>query len=89
MTLVVLIVLVIQTVVSVFRYTMRLSAFYDARADALQIRDELKLTTTSETSFAQLVTTLSPDTYDFGRMPKSPVEHAVEIAKAMIEKTKK
>ena len=36
--------------------------------------------------FGKLVRELSPETYDFGKMPKSPADHAVDLAKAMIEK---
>ena len=82
-TLVVGLFIVLQLLISIFRYNMRLAAFYDARADALQLGGAA-----SETTFERLVQVLSPDAYDFGKAPKTPADQAVEIAKMIVSRSK-
>jgi hypothetical protein len=65
--------------VVLYRYNMRLAAFYDARADALRLADKLP-----DLRFDELVTSLSPDSIDFGRMPKSPADQVVALAREII-----
>jgi hypothetical protein len=65
---------------TLFRYNIRLAGYYDARADAL-----LLLTARlDEGAISKILTLLSPESYDFGKIPKSPAEHAVELAKEVV-----
>ena len=70
---VLLLVFLVQILTTLYRYNTRLSAFLDARADALQLAG------VGRTRFAQLVKLLSPDTVDYGRAPKSPARQAVAL----------
>ncbi len=66
----------VQILVSLYRYSMRLAAFYDSRADFLQVLDsEQKLTA------ATLADLLSSDKLEFSKTPSSPTEHAIQLAK--------
>lgn len=68
--------------VNLYRYSMRLAAFYDARGDALALMG-------SEADPERLeafVRSMAPDGLDFGRAPQSPSEQAVDIAKTLISK---
>lgn len=69
----------VSFLVNLYRYNMRLAAYYDARADALAL---FQLT---DLGLPELILALSPDGMDFGKMPRSPTDHAVELAKAMLE----
>ncbi len=60
---------------------MRLAAFYNARTDALELCASMGTRELDEKMFDQMVSTFSPDHYDFGKAPKTPVDHGVEIAK--------
>ena len=71
--------------VNLYRYNIRLAGYYDARADGLELID----LGVDETIFAKLVSSVSPEHYDFGKTPLSPAEHAVELAKTITEKTGK
>ena len=64
--------------VSLYRYNMRLSAFYDARADALYMMDFL------DVGFDRLAEALTPDTVDFGKQPRSPVDQVSTLARELI-----
>jgi hypothetical protein len=78
---VILLIFLVQTFISVFRYLTRLAAFYNARRDALTIC--AKVGSIRPSDFEKLVSTFSPESYDFTRS-KSPTEQAVELAKAML-----
>ena len=67
---------------SIFKYTARLSSFYYARLYSIYAMNDAM---TAE-NFAALVSVFSPDKLDFGRNPKSPVDIASEVAVAVASK---
>lgn len=69
--------------VRLYRYSARLASYYDARADALLLLGNAPF---SIAKFEKLVGALSPETYDFGRIPTSPTQQAVDLAKEVISK---
>ena len=83
---VLLIVFLVQTFISIFRYTTRLAAYYQARSDALALADKADVTIDD---LQKLTTLLSPEGYDFGRPPKNPAEQAVELAKTIVASQRK
>jgi hypothetical protein len=72
----------VSILVNLYRYNIRLSAYYDARADALSLIEG----PIQQSAFEKLVQTLSPDHHDVGRPPKLPTEYAVDIAKSLAGK---
>ena len=80
--IVLLLIFLVQILVSLYRYTYRLSAFYDARADALELLEpEEEITTETIEKIAVL---LSPGNINFGKTPQSPTAQAIDIAKEII-----
>jgi len=69
--------------VGMYRYSARLASYYDARADALVLLGDSPF---DIEKFEKLVGTLSPETYDFGRIPASPTDQAVALTKEMLTK---
>lgn len=59
----------LSLLVGVQRYTLRLSAFWNSRADAIALHPTL--TGAPSVDFDALVKSLAPDTYDFGPAPGS------------------
>jgi Fe2+ transport system protein B len=76
-----LIMFLVQTFITIFRYSMRLSAYYQARADALALADGAEITISD---LQRITSVLSPETYDFGKTPRTPTEQAVDLAKEII-----
>jgi hypothetical protein len=70
--------------VTLYRYSSRLAAFYDSRADALQLVP-IEAFDSAETSVA----VLGPDKLDFGKTPRSAIENAVDLAKEILKLRKK
>jgi hypothetical protein len=77
-TTILLIAFLVQILVSLYRYNTRLASYYDARADAVL------MTRFAGTEFDNLVELLSPDRFDFGRQPRSPMGNAVELAREIL-----
>ncbi|MBN3762027.1 hypothetical protein [Burkholderia sp. Ac-20365] len=77
---VLLLLFLVQILVTMYRYSIRLAAFYDARADILQLSPPF-----DSVQFAEIVSALSPDGLDFGREPKSPAQYAIDLAKEVIK----
>jgi len=75
-----LIIYLVQIFVGMYRYNTRMAAFYDARADAL----EMVGGTAHQADLAALVALLSADKLNFGREAKSPVEHATQLAGELV-----
>ncbi len=87
-TVIVLIVFLVQILVNLFRYGTRLAAFYEARADALDLAD-IHGYKPNPAEFHQLVTAFAPDNLDFGKSPRSPVDQAVEITRNLAATARK
>jgi hypothetical protein len=71
----------VNILVSVYRYSLRLAAHYDARADALTLSSALL-----DDSFYQLVQSLSPSGVDFGKLDRSPTEQLVDVARSALQR---
>ena len=65
-----------QILVTLQRYHSRMSAFYEARADALF----LARLDPDRYDIGRVVALLSPDAIDFGRLPRSPYDRVAEVA---------
>ena len=58
----VLLLFLVQILVTLYRYNIRLASYYDARADALQLANG-----SSREEFFKLVFAISPENLEFGR----------------------
>jgi len=75
------IVYAIGIMLNVYRYVMKMAAYHDARADALQLmhdRDDKEAT-----RFAKFAESLDAEKIDFGKSPKTPMHQIVDLAKAI------
>lgn len=77
--IVVLLLFLVQILVPLYRYNVKLAAFYDARADALTLVENQ-----STEELERLVCVLSPDVVDFSKPPESPTQQAFELVKEVI-----
>ena len=75
---VLLLIFLVQILLSVYRYSIRLETYYEARADALMLYNG-----SDEEQLERLVAALSPEKIEFGKSPASPTEHAVEAVKGV------
>jgi hypothetical protein len=83
---VLLIIFLVQTFITVFRYLTRLAAYYQGRVDSLQLAVDRGI---SIADLRELSSIFSPETYDFGKTPKSPSDQALDLAKAIITSVRK
>jgi hypothetical protein len=74
----VLLLFLVQILVPLYRYNIRLAAFYDARADAITLVENRP----SE-QLETLVSLLSAEAIDFGKSPVSPTQQALELVRDM------
>jgi hypothetical protein len=74
----------VTTIVAVYRYSMRLSAHYEACADALELSNGF-----IDARLNDLVRSLSPANIDFGKVPKTPIDQTVEILQSVLRQSKK
>ena len=79
----VLLIFLIQTFSTIFRYTMRLAAFYEARSDAIALCSGTAIPLNTG-NLLEVVRCLSPESYDFGRPPKLILNDAIDLAKAAL-----
>jgi hypothetical protein len=70
-----------QILITLYRYSTRVAAFYEARADALQIASEV-----DALSLKDLVDALSADKVDFGKSPVPPSQMVFDAVKSALEK---
>ena len=68
--------------VNLYRYNIRLSGYYDARADVLEL---LELGIDPDV-FEKLASSLSPQQYDFGKNPQTVIDQAVDLTKTLVNK---
>ncbi len=73
-----LLLFLVQILVSLYRYNIRLSAFYDARADALAVAKDVK-----KMKFSDIVDLTAPEKLDFVRQ-KAPTDQAIDIAREIL-----
>ena len=74
----------VQVLVSMYRYNTKLSAFYDARADVLEIVGKFE-----SVPLEYISEMLSPDSLDFSKEGKGPADQAVELTKHLLSKSGK
>jgi hypothetical protein len=73
---VLLLIFLVQILISVYRYSVRLQAYYDARADALLLAHQ-----DGAPELQQLVAIMSPERLGFGKPPATPTENMLEMIK--------
>ena len=78
---VLILIFLVQILLTTYRYTLRLAAFYDARADALELLGTLKAS-----DLAEVTRALAPDAVEFDAMPASPRQTVVDVAKDVLAK---
>ena len=81
---VLLLIFLVQILVTMYRYQVRLASYYDARADALDIAGKSNVNT-----LIQIIAALSPEGIEFGKVPKSPGENAVDLARNVLKLTER
>jgi len=67
---------------NLYRYNLRLAAFYDSRADVLELKRP------TDTDFSELITNFSPDHLNFGKPVQNPASQAIELAKELLKAKK-
>ena len=72
----ILLIFLVQILVKMYRYNVRLAAFYEARADALQLASNL-----NSLAVERAAKLLSPEAIDFGEMPEPPSKQVIELVK--------
>ncbi len=72
---IVVVLFLVQVFISMYRYNTRLSAFYRARAHALQL---YVWGMDNDEEFARLALAMTPDSLDFGKTPSSPSEQVIK-----------
>ncbi len=73
---IILITFLVSILTPLYRYNLRLAAFYDGRADALMLLS----TSLKSNGFISLAGALSPS-LDFGKAPQTPIEQLIELAR--------
>ncbi len=73
-----IILFLVNILIAQYRYNIKLATYYEGRADALSLK--IEQLTISE--FSDLLKSLTP-TLDFGKMPSTPIEQIVELARAV------
>lgn len=80
---VLLLIFLVQILISVYRYSVRLQTYYDARADALLLAHK-----SDAAELQQIVALLSPERIDFGKSPTAPSEHVFNAFKSAVSAAK-
>lgn len=79
--IVLLLIFLVQHLVALVRYNLRLAAFYHARADAILMSEDKPLPhSESIDELEQIMRCLSPDNVDFGRQPKTVAGETMRLA---------
>lgn len=71
-----LLLFLVQFLIVIYRYTVRLSSFYDSRADVLML---------GTYSASEIISVLSPDSLEFGKAPKAPYESVADLVKSVAQ----
>jgi hypothetical protein len=77
---IIILLFLVQILVTLYRYNVRAAAFYDGRADALQ------LPRTSDLTLAGMIEILTPTALDFGKMPSTPLNEVLGAIKGLADK---
>ena len=86
----------VRQMANLMHYNLRLAVYYDARANAIRLFSSEELSRPGEGDVSsrqeridileQLIHAVSPDNIDIGRSPRSVVEHAMRLARAMLRR---
>ena len=89
----------VRQIANLMHYNLRLAVYYEARAKAIELfrsgdlsrpGDENALSRQERIALLeQLMHAVSPDNIDIGRSPRSVVEYAMRLARAMLRRGKK
>jgi hypothetical protein len=85
--IVVLLLFLVQILVPLYRYNIKLSGFYEARANALELLELVD--DKNDDALERLVSVFSPDSLEFGKAPATPTQQAIDMAKDVIGSYKK
>ena len=80
---IILVIFLVSILVPLYRYNVRLGAYYDARADALALMGGSNITAARFTEFADALT----PSHDFGKAPATPAQQVIELAKAIASRS--
>jgi hypothetical protein len=75
-----------QILLGLYRYNARLEHYFTGRADALALKGEFafdKLASRQEV-LLRLMNSLSAQSVDFGKVPNSPTQDALDLAKTIL-----
>ena len=89
----------VRQMANLMHYNLRLAEYYDARAKAIRLFSSEELSRPGEGDVSsrqerialleQLMHAVSPDNIDIGRSPRSVVEHAMRLPRAMLRREAK
>jgi hypothetical protein len=85
---IILLIFLVQILVPLYRYNIKLAAYYDARADILELLEKEGTQEIDESMIEMLVPIFSPENMDFGTGPNSPTEQIVDLAKHILSSQK-
>ena len=82
---------VVKVLINLYRYFLRLAAYYRGRADGLALVTAVdgNVGTKLPDKLPELFTALSPDSLDLGPNPKTPIGEATDAAIKLIEAARK
>lgn len=81
---VIMLLFLVKILTPLYRYNMKLSYYFDARADALELLATDDEEQRDVATFDRLVLALTPSGIDFGPSPQSPSEEALEWTKQVL-----
>lgn len=83
-----LLLFLVRILVPLYRYNIRLAAYYDARADALEVtrlnKDAVDKDEVDIELFEKLTSSLSPDSIDFAKPPSAPTQEVLDFLKQVL-----
>lgn len=80
---IVLLLFLVRILVPLYRYNVRLSSYFDARADALELL-RLYNRENDNNFFQKLIASLSPEAIDFAEGPPSPTQETLDFVKHLL-----
>jgi hypothetical protein len=78
---VLLLIFLVQILVTLYRYNVRLSVYYEARADLLDVINP----DVAAEDIDRLADILTPGDINFGKSPSSPTQDAIDLAKQVLK----
>jgi len=78
-----LLLFLVQIFVQIYKYSLRLAAFYDARGDCLQCSEA-----DSPEDLKKFLEVFSAESLDFGKIPRSPGDRAIHAAGEALKSSK-